>query len=351
MGYHFVASVLGCCWVGKAFLAPRSVRHSVVRWAATKKRVVFLGSPAVAAKTLESLLEASQHPEASFQVVGCVSQPAAAKGRKKVVQPCEVQALAEERGVRTLTPAAAKDPHFLENLAKLAPDLCITAAFGQFLPRAFLEIPVHGTWNIHPSLLPKYRGAAPLQRSLQAGDEVVGVTVLETVLKMDAGPIVAQMERPVRPDDTAEALLEELFLSGLDLLLANLDDCWRGAVRYAPQDEDQATHAPKLNVAEARLEPDLILLDDSRSVALRAAHQVRAFAPWPGTWLEIRRRDETSRLKVLAARVADGPPPDGTHLALVDNNALRLRCADGSALDLTLVQPPNRKPMDARAFW
>lgn len=325
------------------------------RWLSSKKRVVFLGSPAPAAKTLDRLLDASRRDDSSFEVVGCVSQPPAAKGRKRLVQPCEVQVLAEERGLTMMTPLKAKCPDFLEQLTALEPDLCITAAFGQFLPSDFLSIPAYGTWNIHPSLLPRYRGAAPLQRSLEAGDSVIGVTVLQTVLKMDAGPIVAQLERQVRDDDDAQLLLEELFLAGLDLLLSQLPELWAGTITYTEQDEAEVSQAPKLDVTEAELDLETPP-NDHRTIAKRAADKVRAFSPWPGTWLGIKRPDEeeASRLKVFIARPAPDDDQDdrprGRAISLV-RGALRISCADGSLLDVTSVQPPNRKPMDAKAFW
>ncbi|KAJ8607479.1 hypothetical protein CTAYLR_009425 [Chrysophaeum taylorii] len=314
--------------------------------ALARHRVVFLGSPKVAASTLDALLGVE-----TVDVVAAVSQPPAKKGRKKVLQPSEVHALAEARQLPILTPVKASDPAFLDALRSLQPDLCVTAAFGQFLPAKFLEIPKFGTWNIHPSLLPKYRGAAPLQRSLEAGDEVVGVTVLETVLKMDAGPVVARARRPVRDDDEADALLTELFLTGLDLLVDQLPNLWDGTVDYVEQDDDLATSAPKIDATEARLDlSSSSCIPDARSIAKRAADKVRAFAPWPGTWLAVKAPDgDVLRLKVLRARVA-GTDALNSHPHIA-GDAIRVPCADGSCLDLLTVQPPGKKPMDARAFW
>lgn len=159
----------------------------------SRKKVVFLGTPEVAASSLELLLQASRQGKGGgFDIVRAVSNPPARVGRKKVLQPCLVQALAESEGVPVMTPTSAKDESFLEELEELGPDLCITAAYGQFLPRRFLEIPKFGTLNVHPSLLPRYRGASPVQRCLEAGEPETGVTVAFTVLKMDAGPIVRQ---------------------------------------------------------------------------------------------------------------------------------------------------------------
>lgn len=308
------------------------------------KKLVFLGSPAVAASALEALVAKS--PD-DVEVVGCVSQPPAPKGRRRELVPCDVQVAAERLGLPTLTPVTAKDPEFLAALEALEPDLCVTAAFGQFLPRRFLEIPKFGTWNIHPSLLPLYRGAAPLQRSLENGDNIVGVTLLETVLKMDAGPIVAQVERVVERNDTAPALLDELFLTGVDLLLDRLPQLFAGTLETRDQDDDRATAAPKLTTAEAQLDLSSPP-SDARSIAQRARDKVRAFAPWPGTWIAVRSGDTDMRLKVLEARVGDATLINDISLV---NNALAVKCPDGSILELLRVTPPGRKPVDAISFW
>ncbi|KAH8049358.1 methionyl-tRNA formyltransferase [Aureococcus anophagefferens] len=211
------------------------------------RRVVFLGSPG----------------------------PPAPKGRKRALAKSEVHELAEARGVPCLTPASARDPEFLAALEALDVDLCVTAAYGQFLPKAFLAIPKHGTMNVHPSLLPRWRGAAPLQRSLEAGDAEVGVTVLRTVLKMDAGPVAAQRTRAVEDGDDCAALLDELFGVGAQLLVDDvMPGLWDGTLECVPRDGDLATEAPKLTKDEGALDlggPG----DDGRSAARRAADKVQ----------------------------------------------------------------------------
>jgi len=167
-----------------------------------RKKVVFLGTPDVAARSLRRLIDASRADGAAFELAAVVSNPPAKAGRKKQLQPSPVQALAEDEGIPVLTPTGLLKKYedsaaFLDSMRELAPDLCITAAYGQFLPKSFLSIPKHGTLNIHPSLLPKFRGASPVPRALEAGVDVTGVTVLFTVFEMDAGPIVGQTEVPV----------------------------------------------------------------------------------------------------------------------------------------------------------
>ncbi len=189
---------------------------------------------------LRRLLAAAAAPDSTFELTAVVTQPPRPTGRgnRRVPQPSPVELAAAAAGLppeRILAPERPGDAAFLATLRGLAPDLCVTAAYGNYLPSSFLAIPPHGTLNIHPSLLPAYRGAAPVQRSLQDGVAVSGVTVLYTVKAMDAGPILAQQKVPVDPDIQAPQLLEQLFELGTDLLVANLDGVWAGLGPLAAQ--------------------------------------------------------------------------------------------------------------------
>ena len=208
------------------------------------KRVVFLGTPSVAARSLELLLAGARAGRGGgFDIAAVVSQPPKPTGRKKKLTPSPVHELAEKEGLNLLTPPDAKDEAFLTALADLEPDLCITAAYGCFLPQRFLDLPAFGTLNIHPSLLPLYRGAAPVQRCLEAGDATTGVTVAFTVLAMDAGPVLRQVQRPLGGDEPATDLLLELFETGTEQLLEALPSVWDGSCEslIRPQDGSQAT--------------------------------------------------------------------------------------------------------------
>jgi methionyl-tRNA formyltransferase len=176
------------------------------------KRVVFLGTPSVAAHCLETILNSAEKSNVAcgFECVAVVSQPPARVGRQRQVQPSPTHLMADANGIPVFTPVSAKDEAFLQQMNELQPDLCITAAYGQFLPRKFLAIPKYGTLNIHPSLLPKFRGAAPIQRSIQADEGELGVSVAMTVLKMDAGPVVTQWA--CSDDGTSQAASVELKL-------------------------------------------------------------------------------------------------------------------------------------------
>lgn len=197
---------------------------------------------------LKRLLAAAAAPEASFELAAVVTQPPRPTGRgnRKVPQPSPVEVAAAAAGLpaeRILAPERPGDAAFLAALRGLSPDLCVTAAYGNYLPSSFLAIPPHGTLNIHPSLLPAYRGAAPVQRSLQDGVAVTGVTLLYTVKAMDAGPILAQRKVPVDPDIQAPQLLEQLFELGADLLVDSLEGVWAGMGQLAAQPQVRGSAA------------------------------------------------------------------------------------------------------------
>lgn len=316
------------------------------------KRIVFLGTPPVAAQTLNKLAAAAKNPDVSFTLVGVVTQPPAPVGRKRVLTKSPVHLLAEELQVpKVLTPASAKDPAFLEELRTLAPDLCVTAAYGNFLPKAFLDIPEHGTLNIHPSLLPAFRGAAPVPRALEKGVKETGVCVLYTVLKMDAGPVLTQRRRVLKGHEQAPSLLEELFATGTDALLEVLPKVWNGSIEMMEQEHELATHAPKISKEEARLS----FTENAQIVHNR----VRAFAGWPGTWGDFLIKGdkgvEDVRLKIVESTVIRpmGGMCLGVHDVTFDDEigCIAITCDDGSRLGALTVQPPGKKAMDARSFW
>jgi methionyl-tRNA formyltransferase len=322
-------------------------------------RVVFLGTPAVAARSLQRLAAAAKDSHGTagaFQLVAVVTQPPAPVGRKRVVTPSAVHAAADDLGITTLlTPASARDETFLSVLSDIRPDLCITAAYGNFLPQNFLDIPRLGTLNIHPSLLPHFRGAAPVPRALEAGVSETGVSIAFTELKMDSGPILAQPRVSLSGSEHAPELLESLFDLGTDTLISLLPSVFSGdAARLAtPQNHEHASHAPKLTKEEGRL----TFVEN----AVIVHNKVRAFAGWPGTWaeFEIDRGDDKSKeplqLKILETKVTRsvGGMCLGVHDVRLsdDGNGLAVTCDDGSALTIGSVQPSGKNPMSARSFW
>ncbi|KAL4857185.1 Methionyl-tRNA formyltransferase [Chlorella vulgaris] len=334
-----------------------------------KKRVVFCGTPEVAALVLQRLLTAAAQPNASFEVAAVVTQPPRPTGRgnRKVPQPSPVQVVAQEAGMSAaaiLAPERPGDAGFLAALQQLAPDLCVTAAYGNYLPTSFLAIPPHGTLNIHPSLLPKYRGAAPVQRALQDGVAVSGVSLLYTVRAMDAGPILAQQELKVDPDVQAPELLTQLFELGTDLLVKNLEVVWAGMgdATAQPQDEAGATHAAKLTRQEAEL--------DFSQPAQVCHNKVRGFAGWPGTFATFQQQaaessssdssssssnaGHTGEMELKIVRTRMGRPSEWTgsseRQVVASRDALLIRCGDGSVLQVLELQAPGKRVMAAKDF-
>jgi len=327
---------------------------------AAKKRLVFLGTPEVAATTLTTIHEASLQPESNFQVVAVVTQPAKRRKRKGKVEPSPVERAAQDLGLACLTPESAKDPSFLEELeTDVRPDLCITAAYGQYLPKRFLVTPSLGTVNIHPSLLPRWRGASPVQRSLEAGDQPLGVTVLYTVSKMDAGPIIAQQAEEFDENETATTVLPKLFAIGTQLLLDALPDILAGRITMETaqeQDEHQATQARMIESSEAEFR----VWEES---ARTCHNRLRGFSMWPQAFMYFQVGDdddgndndvrEPIKVKILETRVvADRieEPTNVVRLGPTKQSGLYVVCGDGSVLELVTVQPVTRKAFPARDF-
>ena len=329
-----------------------------------KQRVVFLGTPDVACTALDALLDAADDPNCAFEVHAVVSQPGRPRGRGRHKSgpppPSPVAVTALRRGVpadRVLCPTKANDPAFLDALRALQPDLAVTAAYGNWLPQKFLAIPRLGTLNIHPSLLPQFRGAAPVQRALEVGADVTGVTVAYTVLEMDAGPVVRRAERVLDGSEKHDVLLVELFHTGAAALLEVLPSVFSGEAcfeRATPQSEyGEPSHAAKVSPEEGNLR-----FKTENATTLR--NKVRGFAGWPGTkgtfavkklgagddqWEEI-------SLKIITARVlgddaaVEKPGGDGETVALTKKNII-VPCSGGTYLEVLEVQPPGKKAMSA----
>lgn len=235
-------------------------------------RVVFAGTPEVALPSLEAIA-ASPH-----ELVGVVTRPDAPAGRGRRLTPSPVGARAEELGVPVLKPTHPRDPDFQQQLRDLAPDCCPVVAYGALLPQSALDIPRHGWVNLHFSLLPAWRGAAPVQRSIWAGDEMTGATTFRIVKELDAGPTYGLMTEVVRPTDTAGDLLGRLAEGGAHLLVATLDGIESGQIEAREQPADGISFAPKIEVEDARV--------DWTEPALAVDRRIRACSPFPGAWTE-----------------------------------------------------------------
>lgn len=297
-------------------------------------RLVFMGAGSFACPALRSLLDSPRD-----DVVTIVAQPDRPAGRRLHLKPCPVREFATRRGLSVLTPEHASSPQFVMELAKLKPDLIVVTDYGQFLKPNLLAVPPLGTVNIHPSLLPKYRGAAPIQWAIANGEVETGVTVLYVTEKMDAGDIIVQERVPIRDDATTQTLEPLLAEVGAALILRALDMLREGPVRAIPQDESQATFAPKLKKEDGRINWNM--------PAQAIAHRVRAFQPWPGTFFEALQGGGGS-VKVIRTRIESMAGEPGTVLDVGRDGPL-VACGEGS-LRLLEVQPEGKRPMSGQAF-
>jgi methionyl-tRNA formyltransferase len=304
------------------------------------QKVVFLGTPSVAAHALQLIFDAAD--KQGFVLVAIVTQPPARSSRGGPPTPSPVHAFALEKGLPVLCPESAKEEAFLAELESLKPDLCITAAYGQVLNERFLAIPRWGTLNIHPSLLPEFRGAAPVQRAVEAGVLQTGVSVAFTVRAMDSGPVVAQLRVNVDEKIKAPELLHQLFEAGAKLLLENLAGVFSGKTKGVAQIEDRATHAKKINPQEGQLR---------WSENAKVLHnKVRAFAGWPGTRAVFAWDGQTQEVKIITTQVGIEQAKLGRKVVLV-RDVLQVECDDGSVLEIGELQPPGKKVLKARDFW
>ncbi|WP_116101121.1 methionyl-tRNA formyltransferase [Amycolatopsis thermalba] len=253
-------------------------------------RLVFAGTPEPAVPSLRALLDSPRH-----EVVDVVTRPDAPAGRGRKLLRSPVGALADEHGIEVLTPAKAGDPDFLQRLTELAPDACPVVAYGALLPQRALDIPRHGWINLHFSLLPAWRGAAPVQAAIRAGDEITGASTFRIVKELDAGPVFGVVTEKIADDDTAGALLDRLAVSGARLLASTLDGIEDGEVQAVPQPADGVTYAPKVTVDDARV--------SFTGPAHAVDRHIRAVTPEPGAWTEFR----GERLKLGPVTVVDEP--------------------------------------------
>jgi methionyl-tRNA formyltransferase len=300
-------------------------------------RVLFAGTPATSLPSLELLL-ASRH-----EVVAVLTRPAARTGRGRRVSPSVVAERAAAAGLEVLTPPRPSDPGFQERLVELGPDCCPIVAYGGLIPAGALSVPRHGWVNLHFSLLPAWRGAAPVQRSLWAGDEVTGATTFRLDDGLDTGPVFGTVTELIRGDDTGGSLLERLARSGADLLLRTLDGIDDGELHPVTQAADGVSLAAKIGVGEARI--------DWSHPALALDRQVRACTPRPGAWTTVRGErvklgpfapSRPSELVADAATLAPGELVVAGQAVTVGTGSYPVTLSD--------VQPQGRRLM-AAADW
>jgi len=303
-------------------------------------RLVFAGTPPVAVTVLRALM-ASRHT-----VEAVVTRPDAPAGRGRRVDPSAVAVAAAEAGLEVLKPARPADPDFQARLRDIAPDCCPVTAYGALLPESVLGIPRRGWVNLHFSVLPSWRGAAPVQHAILHGDDITGATTFQIVRALDAGPVFGVLTEPIRPADTAGDLLDRLAISGAELLVATLDGIEDGTLRAVPQPAEGVSLAPKLTPADARV--------DWKLPAHLIDRQIRGCTPDPGAWTDF----GGARLKLWPVTLPPPPTPDDLARPAASAGPGELRVERGAVyvgtgsrpVRLGDVQPPGKRRMPA-ADW
>ncbi|MDN5348360.1 MAG: methionyl-tRNA formyltransferase [Clostridia bacterium] len=296
-------------------------------------RLAFMGTPEFAVVALKALLEAGE------DIIGVVTQPDRPKGRGKQLTPPPVKQVALAAGLEVIQPASLKEKWVMDKLHNWRPEAIVVVAYGRLLPGEVLELPPRGCINLHASLLPRYRGAAPIQRAIMQGEPETGVTTMYVAPALDSGDIILQERVPIGPEDTAGELHDRLAVVGADLLVETLKLIASGRAPRRPQDEAQATYAPPLR-------PEEEIIDWSREATVVVNH-IRGLSPWPGAYTL--RAGE--RLKIYRARLftGDGCGAPGEVLAVLPEEGFVVQAGAGRVL-VTEVQPPGKKPMPASAY-
>lgn len=285
-------------------------------------KIVFMGTPAFALPSLTALLD-------SHQVVGLVTQPDRRAGRSRRLRESPVKALAREAGLPLLQPHRIREEQAMETLRSWAADLHVVAAYGQILPQALLDLPPYGTVNVHASLLPRWRGAAPIQAAIKAGDSESGATIMLLDAGLDTGPLLAKRALPLAPNETGQSLHDKLSLLGAELLVETLPRFLSGEIEPRRQDDSQATYAPRIKKEDGRI--------DWTCSAQSIERLVRAFTPWPGAYTFW----AGAPLRILAGRHGAGVAESGRVIEHDENIAIGT--GDGLYFPTALQAPGKRR--------
>ena len=296
-------------------------------------RILFMGTPDFAVPSIRALVEAGH------DVCGAFTQPDKPKNRGMKLQPTPVKEFCLEHDIPVFQPTKLRDGTALAQIEELAPELIVVAAYGRILPDEILDYPAKGCINVHSSLLPRYRGAAPINWAILNGDEVSGVTIMHMAAELDAGDIISQAETPIDPNETVEALHDRLADLGAKLLVDTVKEIAAGTAKRTPQETSQVTFAPMLS-------RELSPMDWTRPA--RELHdQVRGLIPWPAAVTEL----GGLRCKVFATKVCD--EHTGAEAGTViksDKKGLKIACGGGTVLEICELQPDGKKRMPANAF-
>jgi methionyl-tRNA formyltransferase len=294
-------------------------------------RITFMGTPDFAVPTLRAILDDGH------EVVCVYTQPPRAAGRGMALRKSPVHQAAEQAGLTVATPERLKSPEEQERFRALDADAAVVVAYGLILPKAILEAPRLGCFNVHASLLPHWRGAAPINRAIMAGDKETGVTIMRVDEGLDSGPVCHEARVAIGPEETAGELHDRLASLGASLMTSALAKLEQGNLSCRPQHDERATYAPKLDPKETRINWRLLARD--------VHDRIRGLSPHPGAWFEIDINGKRERIKVLRSKIAKGVGTPGTVL----DHRLTVACGE-DAVRLTEVQRAGKKPMTAEDF-
>lgn len=287
-------------------------------------RVTFMGTPGFSAPVLQALVDAGH------EIVAVYSQPPRPAGRGQQLRPSPVHRLADTLGLEVRTPKSLKDPDTQAEFAELKADVAVVVAYGLILPGRVLRLPKHGCINIHASLLPRWRGAAPIHRAIMAGDKVTGVSIMQMEAGLDTGPVLVSDELTIRPEETTGQLHDRLSTLGAELIVDVLKEL--PTLRRVIQPDDGVTYASKISKSEAQVDWSL--------PAEQIDRMIRGLSPFPGAWCDI----NGERVKLLASRVVPGRASTGVVLG-----GFKIACRTG-AVEITVAQRPGKKAMSAEDF-
>ena len=298
-------------------------------------RIIFMGTPELAGVSLQALLRV---PE--FQIVAVVTQPDQPKGRGLKLQPSPIKEIALRENLPVLQPARARDEQFIQQLRELQSDLIAVAAYGQILPQSILDLPRFGCLNVHTSLLPKYRGASPIQRAVLNGDPESGVTIMKMDAGMDTGDMLTQEKTPILPEDNSQTLHDRLAQIGASLLVRTISSYVAGKIRPRPQPVEGVSLAPKIKKSDGQI--------DWTQPATAVWNRVRGMTPWPGVFTFLPGQPQPTLLKIWRVEVAAASGTPGEILG-ADKNGILVGCGQESLL-VREVQREGGRRMTAQEF-
>jgi len=301
-----------------------------------KIKIIFFGTPKFAEIVFEKIIA-----DGGYEILGVVTTLDEPVGRKQILTAPPTKILAEKNGLKVWQPEKLSDD-FLEELADANADLFIVAAYGKIIPQKFLDLPKFGCLNVHPSLLPKYRGASPIQSALLHGEKETGVTIMKMDAEMDHGPIVTSDKRQVTREDTQETLMEKLAEVGAELLLKIIPDYLTGKIEPKEQDHTEATFCKIIKKSDGEI--------DWNKSAEEIYNQWRAFWPWPGVFFESRIMNYELRIKIIELALTNMVGNNAPGEVFAENNKLFVAGGDGKILEIKKLQPEGKKALEAKEF-